>query len=72
MLGFFQYQSDVIGLLLGIFFFHESFGLPRSARLPVWAAIAVYGGGEFQEMRPRMKWSELMPNAMLAGLKLRL
>ena len=40
VLGFFQYISPTIGLLLGIFFFHETFGMAQISALGfVWAAI---------------------------------
>ena len=43
VLGFFQYISPTIGLLLGIFFFHESFGLAQISALGfVWAAIVLF------------------------------
>ena len=43
VLGFFQYISPTIGLLLGIFFFHETFGMaPISALGFVWAAIVLF------------------------------
>ena len=43
VLGFFQYISPTIGLLLGIFFFHESFGMAQISALGfVWAAIVLF------------------------------
>lgn len=43
VLGFFQYISPTIGLLLGIFFFHETFGLAQISALGfVWAAIVLF------------------------------
>lgn len=43
VLGFFQYISLTIGLLLGIFFFHESFGMAQISALGfVWAAIVLF------------------------------
>lgn len=43
VLGFFQYISPTIGLLLGIFFFHESFGMAQISTLGfVWAAIVLF------------------------------
>lgn len=43
VLGFFQYLSPTIGLLLGIFFFHESFGMAQISALGfVWAAIVLF------------------------------
>lgn len=43
VLGFFQYISPTIGLLLGIFFFHETFGMAQISALGfVWAAIVLF------------------------------
>lgn len=43
VLGFFQYISPTIGLLLGIFFFHETFGMAQISALGfVWVAIVVF------------------------------
>lgn len=43
VLGFFQYISPTIGLLLGIFFFHETFGMAQISALGfVWAAIMLF------------------------------
>lgn len=43
VLGFFQYISPTIGLLLGIFFFHETFGMTQISALGfVWAAIVLF------------------------------
>lgn len=43
VLGFFQYISPTIGLLLGIFFFHETFGAAQISALGfVWAAIVLF------------------------------
>lgn len=43
VLGFFQYLSPTINLLLGIFFFHETFGLAQISALGfVWAAIVLF------------------------------
>ena len=43
VLGFFQYISPPIGLLLGIFFFHETFGMAQISALGfVWAAIVLF------------------------------
>lgn len=43
VLGFFQYISPTIGLLLGIFFFHETFGLAQISALGfVWVAIVLF------------------------------
>lgn len=43
VLGFFQYISPTIGLLLGIFFFHEDFGLAQVSALAfIWAALALF------------------------------
>lgn len=43
VLGFFQYSSPTIGLLLGIFFFHETFGMAQISALGfVWAAIVLF------------------------------
>lgn len=43
VLGFFQYISPTIGLLLGIFFFHETFGIAQISALGfVWAAIVLF------------------------------
>ena len=43
VLGFFQYISPTIGLLLGIFFFHETFGMAQIRALGfVWAAIVLF------------------------------
>ena len=43
VLGFFQYISPTIGLLLGVFFFHESFGMAQISALGfVWAAIVLF------------------------------
>ncbi len=43
VLGFFQYISPTIGLLLGIFFFHETFGMAQISALGfVWVAIVLF------------------------------
>jgi len=43
VLGFFQYISPTIGLLLGIFFFHETFGIAQISALGfVWVAIVLF------------------------------
>ena len=43
VLGFFQYISPTIGLLLGIFFFHESYGMAQISALGfVWGAIVLF------------------------------
>ena len=43
VLGLFQYISPTIGLLLGIFFFHETFGMAQISALGfVWAAIVLF------------------------------
>ena len=43
VLGFFQYISPTIGLLLGIFFFHETFGMAQISALGfVWSAIVLF------------------------------
>lgn len=43
VLGFFQYISLTIGLLLGIFFFHETFGMAQISALGfVWVAIVLF------------------------------
>ena len=43
VLGFFQYISPTIGLLLGIFFFHETFGMAQISALGfVWAAVVLF------------------------------
>lgn len=43
VLGFFQYLSPTINLLLGIFFFHETSGLAQISALGfVWAAIVLF------------------------------
>lgn len=43
VIGFFQYISPTIGLLLGIFFFHETFGMAQISALGfVWAAIVLF------------------------------
>lgn len=43
VLGFFQYISPTIGLLLGIFFFHETFGAAQISALGfVWVAIVLF------------------------------
>lgn len=43
VLGFFQYSSPTIGLLLGIFFFHETFGMAQISALGfVWVAIVLF------------------------------
>lgn len=43
VLGFFQYISPTIGLLIGIFFFHETFGMAQISALGfVWAAIVLF------------------------------
>lgn len=43
VLGFFQYISPTIGLLLGIFFFHETFRMAQISALGfVWAAIVLF------------------------------
>ena len=43
VLVFFQYISPTIGLLLGIFFFHETFGMAQISALGfVWAAIVLF------------------------------
>lgn len=42
-LGFLQYISPTINLLLGLFVFHESFGVwQASAFVCIWAALALY------------------------------
>ncbi|MGN0950355.1 MAG: EamA family transporter RarD [Mitsuokella sp.] len=47
VLGFFQYISPTIGLLLGIFFFHEEFGLAQISALAfIWAALALFTAAE--------------------------
>lgn len=43
VLGFFQYISPTIGLLLGIFFFHEEFGLAQISALGfIWMALGLF------------------------------
>lgn len=43
VLGFFQYISPTIGLLLGIFFFHEEFGLAQISALGfIWVALGLF------------------------------
>lgn len=43
VLGFFQYLSPTIALLLGIFFFHEPFGMAQlSACACIWAALIIF------------------------------
>ena len=43
VLGFFQYLSPTIALLLGIFFFHEPFGMAQlSACACIWAALFIF------------------------------
>lgn len=43
VLGFFQYISPTIGLLLGIFFFYETFGMAQISALGfVWVAIVLF------------------------------
>ena len=43
VLGFFQYISPTIALLLGIFFFHEPFGAAQlSACACIWAALLIF------------------------------
>lgn len=43
VLGFFQYLSPTIALLLGIFFFHEPFGAAQlSACACIWAALLIF------------------------------
>ena len=43
VLGFIQYISPTIALFLGVFFFHESFGLVQLITFSfIWAAIALF------------------------------
>ena len=43
VLGFFQYLSPTIALLLGVFFFHEPFGAAQlSACACIWAALLIF------------------------------
>ena len=43
VLGFFQYLSPTIALLLGVFFFHEPFGMAQlSACACIWAALLIF------------------------------
>lgn len=52
VLGFFQYISPTIGLLLGIFFFHETFGMAQISALGfVWVAIVLFTVAESLQRR---------------------
>ena len=43
MLGFLQYIAPTVGLLLGLFFFHEPFGAERGVAFGlIWAALGIF------------------------------
>lgn len=66
VLGFFQYISPTIGLLLGIFFFHETFGMAQISALGLvcWQMRSCCCKGR--------RTKDILPNVPRSGLKLHL